>query len=1083
MSDLPRDVAAKRDGDSGIVAGVRHQAISASAGSGKTFRLAHRYLRLLSGGVPPERICALTFSRKAAGEIFDSIVDYLSRAATDDAGAAEASVNIGQSLSCREYRQLLRLFLLRLNRLAIGTLDSFLVGVVRAFPLELGVSPGFDLMDSDGAEGRAVRQEIFAGLFDPAVVRPEAQREFLESFKQATFGTAEKSLIRSIDDFVRKMLPVYRLFPKGEEWGSEKSIWQHGLVWQKLSNTADIADKLCDDLDSADIPPRMRDALSEIITFLGSYSDSSAWDSAIEKKSLFSALMAIGEGSGDCEISYSRQKWNCPAGVAERLRQLVSHVMAVELGRALTQTRGIYDLLSKFDVAYAAHSRHAGALSFDDIALLLSDGSEDVGLRMSRMQDTDNRLFIDYRLDATLDHWLLDEFQDTSDQQWHALSNLADEVLQDDSGRRSFFYVGDVKQAIYGWRGGNHRLFNSILEEYGDVIEQVPMNRSFRSGGAVINAVNRVFSDLPDEIPDGAQAEWGRIWQEHVWAEEVVPSCSFSGLLEVLPAEGKRKSSSSDQFHCIAQAIREIRPLERGLSVAVLTRKNSDGRDCVDLLRSECPELSIVHEGSASILDSPVVNLFLSLVRFAAHPGDSSAWRHLQMSPMADAVNSSGRSGTAVAALRDIQEMGFQQTLVKWADKLSVSLDAFGKQRLGDLLAAAAAFDSRGTCDISSFIQHVEGYTVHADSQASAVRVMTIHQSKGLGFDLVFVPFSNTSASFNAPELPNMLSDSDRKWVLKKPRKIIAEHDATLEDVQKKHREEIAFSQLCVLYVALTRAKQALYMVVHKPPKKGVAFREDSLLNMQLGGVTGESLYGADLIYSNGDIEWFAERPEVCEDLESGINKFPVESSPVSFSACGKTRMKRIEPSLHEGFTCMASAVFEKTAGDVLHFGSAIHRLFEAVEWIDSCDVDASVSNWRRLSDEPEDVLRDAEVQFRACISSEAVREALAKPVGVTVELWREKPFELVMDGDIVSGQFDRVLILRDEQGKAVSATITDFKSNRVEAEKEINKVAERYVGQMAMYRTALASITGLSVQKISAALLFTRAARVVELI
>ena len=62
---------------------------------------------------------------------------------------------------------------------------------------------------------------------------------------------------------------------------------------------------------------------------------------------------------------------------------------------------------------------------------------------------------VDYRLDGHFDHWLLDEFQDTSDLQWQVLANLIDEVLQDTSGKRSFFYVGDVKQAIYGWRAGN----------------------------------------------------------------------------------------------------------------------------------------------------------------------------------------------------------------------------------------------------------------------------------------------------------------------------------------------------------------------------------------------------------------------------------------------------------------------------------------------------------------------------------------------------------------------------------------------------------------------------------------------------
>lgn len=76
------------------------------------------------------------------------------------------------------------------------------------------------------------------------------------------------------------------------------------------------------------------------------------------------------------------------------------------------------------------------------------------------------RLLIDWRLDAKFDHWLLDEFQDTSYTQWTILRNLLDEAVQDAEHRRSLFYVGDVKQAIFAWREGDARLFRQIFEHY-----------------------------------------------------------------------------------------------------------------------------------------------------------------------------------------------------------------------------------------------------------------------------------------------------------------------------------------------------------------------------------------------------------------------------------------------------------------------------------------------------------------------------------------------------------------------------------------------------------------------------------------
>ena len=173
----------------------------------------------------------------------------------------------------------------------------------------------------------------------------------------------------------------------------------------------------------------------------------------------------------------------------------------------------------------------------------------------------------------------------------------------------------------------------------------------------------------------------------------------------------------------------------------------------------------------------------------------------------------------------------------------------------------------------------------------------------------------------------------------------------------------------------------------------------------------------------------------------------------------------------------LAASVFDRVSGDVLRFGSAIHRLFESVAWSDSADVDAIVRAWRAGAEESYEVLRDAEQQFRCSMQSGEVVEALRKPTGDVV-LWREKAFELILDGALVAGQFDRVVLLRDAAGSYVSAEITDFKSNRVEADEDVGPVAERYVEQMMMYRQALAKITGLPLSAVRAALLFTRAAR-----
>ncbi|MCP4608046.1 MAG: UvrD-helicase domain-containing protein, partial [Planctomycetes bacterium] len=190
---------------------ISHQAITASAGSGKTFQLAHRYIRLMANGVKPDRIIALTFSRKAAGEIFDSIVKYLREAASSPEQACKTAEMIGKpQFSQGDFLHLLRALLDSLHRLHVGTLDSFTIGIIRAFPMELGISTGFQVMDSDGAQAKTARQEVLERIFNNRYVNRGSQREFLEAFKQATYGQEEKSLERSLDTFISEYRSYYQ---------------------------------------------------------------------------------------------------------------------------------------------------------------------------------------------------------------------------------------------------------------------------------------------------------------------------------------------------------------------------------------------------------------------------------------------------------------------------------------------------------------------------------------------------------------------------------------------------------------------------------------------------------------------------------------------------------------------------------------------------------------------------------------------------------------------------------------------------------------------------------------------------------
>src|SRR5690606_12112077 len=197
--------------------------------------------------------------------------------------------------------------------------------------------------------------------------------------------------------------------------------------------------------------------------------------------------------------------------------------------------------------------------------------------------ENDTRLQLDYRMDARFDHWMFDEFQDTSFPQWQILENLVDEVMQDDSGCRSFFYVGDIKQAIYTWREGDPRLFSYVADRYkslphGGVVPR-ELNDSWRSGPAVIEMVNRVCGDRPvmtGLFPEAAP-EWIRWWREHRSAR---PERRGQAALLLADDETGRREAT-------LRVLQAIDPIGRGLTCAVLVRTNSTGAELADYLRRE----------------------------------------------------------------------------------------------------------------------------------------------------------------------------------------------------------------------------------------------------------------------------------------------------------------------------------------------------------------------------------------------------------------------------------------------------------------------------------------------------------------
>jgi len=1104
-------------------AALGHLAITASAGAGKTYQLAHRYLRLLAAGVPPERIAALTFSRKAAGEIFDKIVGYLVDYTAEPA-LGSARLGATQPLTAADFTALLRRLLEALPRLRIGTLDSFTVSLAGAFPLELGISPDLQLMDNDGGAAAEAVRETLDALFAAQTLDPRAQDEFVDLFKQATFGLEEKNIEQALRALLDRGRAAWLAAPDPARWGAADRIWGAPPAWLARPPAG---------AHVAAAAAQLRASLGQ--TKLGHKSALAGWEKLIAQARDFRPrspsdaaddfLNKIGPAAeqlaaGQAVIKVYKELALTPAQCGD-LRLLLEHVLAIALQRALTSTQGAGRFLALFERFYDERIRRRGRLTFGDLQALLAPGNAfNGGVTLSRRRAAAARLYIDYRLDGRLDHWLLDEFQDTSDQQWRVLENLADEILQDNSGARTFFLVGDVKQSIYGWRAGNPELFGRILAQYPNIARE-HLAASRRSGPAVISAVNRVFRGF-DQVPDMPAAvgrRWADLWHEHTCAGAAGTLPGQAVLLD-LPATADGKPEAEDRRRVLTALLRELDPVARGWSAAVLVRTNAQVKAICQHLRRHAPGLPVANEGVAAILDNPAVNVLIALTRWAAHPGDTRAAQHLRMSPLA--AHSSLSSPAPL--LREIQEDGFQRFFRHWRAALEQAqpLHAHEQRRLDELLIAAGAFDDTRAREVDAFLRYIEAYQTHEPTAEAAVRVMTIHQAKGLEFDMVFLPeLQDPLANDTSDLLQHRAAATGRTdWVLLAPRKAVLQSEARLAAEADIERARGLLENICVLYVAMTRAKRGLYLITSYPGKSSASLTAASLLKQQLCGDPKpdsgpEWTLGADRVlclYETGARDWHQEgrtkgegpseamrpAPEWTRlagrspskgqpDTESGGRAAREPSGSVP-APPARRRLIRVEPARGAPVESAAGAeadrrldwLFHPENRATLEFGSAIHELLRAVEWAEAADVEGIIRAFHARSAAAADVRRDAAAQFRQALADPEVRRALARPAG-RAELWREQAFEAVLGDQWISGAFDRVVIQRDDAGQAQAAVILDFKSHRVAAA-GLQAKAEDCRAQLEWYRRALALLLRLPPDRIRLQILFTRPGQVVEL-
>jgi ATP-dependent exoDNAse (exonuclease V) beta subunit len=994
--------------------------IAASAGSGKTFQLAHRVLRLIAMNQDPDRIGAYTFSRKAAGEIFDSIVNYLRLAATNEEMAARTSEHIGQSRSAPEFEQDLRSLFQHLHRLRIGTLDSRISQMVSAASVELGLPPEFSVMDSASSEYQRLQNRVLNALFQGTQLRSEDSDTFLQLFSEATHGQAEKDFTRHMIQFLADYRMTFLTHPHPDAWKGPE-INDPPLSLDEEARTR-LANNLLPALDGVISNKSIQTALVKIITACREYTPGSTWSNDAPSGKIWEQFIANPQPS----FTYRNKEYTLPSEIWTPLHRLIRHPIGLELEDTRRKTRAIYGFLLTYDYAYRNQILPRGTLAFEDACTLMSD--------FSLVEPKD----MAYRLDGEIDHWLLDEFQDTNLLQWNVLKPFLSEVLQDPEKRRSFFYVGDVKQAIYAWRGGDSTLFYRIRDQWPDIAD-ISIDQSYRSAQPVLDLVNQIFTriDPGDSLNPDAVERWNHIFSPHTSTRT-----AFPGHARVLQST----DNEAEMSDIVLDLVREI---PNGREIAILTRTNTEGGIYANALREAGLPVSL--EGAAKVRDDTAVEAVLAALKLAAHPGDAFS---RQLTRLA------GLDIHPFSLLCDITEYGITAPLRNLISQLILNdTPAFSKNRLKRLTQLALEFDTLGEPSVDRFLSFVDQAHLKENEAKGVIRIMTIHQSKGLGFDAVIVPVKSSSSLCKiTPGQAVVAPQEDESSVISiLPTKEVCEYIPEYRQLYHDIEAQSTYENLCTLYVALTRAKQSLQIVLPAPPKTSTSNYRNTgnfLQNcLPIGSSEPQSFSeSTNILYETGDPTWFTQQiPE--PEVRQALLPFGIPQGPPV--------IPRLEPSQADHSPTSIGKMFTFIPHDGRELGTRVHEALSQLDWTDNISAEDFLTS---IDEDPDS---EAAVHIRNAFTF----QELKSQEGV-VEVWKEQKFETILPNGWVTGIFDRVVIFKN------AAWIQDYKTNRHTGPDTV----AHYAPQMELYRTVLADMLSLDPESIHCQLLFTHTGEIADI-
>lgn len=817
------------------------QVYNASAGSGKTYTLTKEYLKILL--VAPandtyKKILAITFTNKAVEEMKSRIIESLIAFTKDE--ITEKTADFMREIAAeiksdvptiqQKSRKILKNLIHNYAAFDISTIDKFTHRIIRTFTHDLNLPTNFDVtLDTD---------ELLKNAIDVVVAKAGEDEELTQILinfaKSKTDDDKSWDVTLDLYEVSRLILNEEHFFNFGKL--SDKSVDDFSKIAEKIklkieSNKSKIKENakfILDDFAANNLTEEDFDRKTFYNHVVNLFNEKpTEYDFVNEKE------IGVPKKSNNLEVV--------------RSLELIWKEKLTLIYKAKTEN-ALFDLiiknmipLSLINVIYKEYKQ----LQEDQNVLSISDFN---AIIHNEIKDQPAP-FIYERLGDRYRHYFIDEFQDTSQLQWENFIPLIDNALASedlDGTKGSLLIVGDPKQSIYRWRGGKAEQFIDLSTNVNPFsnkeksVENLPKN--YRSYSEVIDFNNQFFQFLSEEFTNEA---YQKLYKETAGQETNEKTGGFVSVtflddtIEINEEIAEDESITEKDKQYLSKTLEIIQQsLANGFEysdIVLLTRKTKNGVLLANFLTEN--NIPIISSETLLIQNASEVKFIINFLEYLDSSNNQESkinWLYFVATTKVD----KNKIHDFIVSAKDLSEADLQKYLASFNCEISFEncrkkslyeaveniVNVFLKEKttisyVQYFLDLVLERNVKYQTSIADFLEYWEksGFkqSIPSPEGEKAIRIMTIHKSKGLEFPVVIYPFADDSLNPRSNNIWIPMEDEsvDMPQALVKNNKILEKYsDTTQEIYQTKSQEEI-LDTVNVLYVALTRAEEQLHII------------------------------------------------------------------------------------------------------------------------------------------------------------------------------------------------------------------------------------------------------------------------------